>query len=46
MLGRSWWKCLGYGWKCGCAHEKREQGHTYMSDFCCGECGRENEVVE
>ena len=32
MIGRSWWKNLGYNSPCGCAHEKQSQGHEYMSD--------------
>jgi len=29
MIGRSWWKCLGYNTPCSCAYKKKqEQGLT------------------
>jgi hypothetical protein len=34
MLGRSWWKLLGFNAPTDCAVELRNQGHYYVTDWC------------
>ena len=38
MLGRSWWKNLGYNTPCKCADTLYEKGYRYMSDHVCMTC--------